>query len=477
MAKTYKTPGVYIKEISEYPTSVVPVETAIPVFIGYTEKADLDGTPIQTSIIDTLPIAEAKRINSLLEYERYFGKAPLETFTVTIKETYKNGTNELKKRVLNVLPNAPSIHTLYYHMRLYFANGGGPCYIISVGNITSTVITTANLLAGLKMAQQYDEPTLLVIPQADKLSTSAEAATVYKSALVQAGTMKDRFVIMDCHNEDIPAFKQEIGTTFLKYGAVYYPFLHTSINYLYDLNVSEKINLILKQDFSETGTFTTVDNTTLNYGLLNFELQSLIESEIKKLYITLPPSATVAGVYVKVDKDRGVWKAPANVSLNSVLGTSIHINADKQAGLNVDKLTGKSINVIKSFAGKGILIWGSRTLAGNDNEWRYVPVRRFFNMIEESSIKALKSFVFEPNDVKTWQRVQHLLEDFLITLWKQGALQGTKTAHAFYVSIGLNKTMTTLDILEGRMIVEIGMAVVRPAEFIIFRIQQKMEKK
>jgi phage tail sheath protein FI len=155
----------------------------------------------------------------------------------------------------------------------------------------------------------------------------------------------------------------------------------------------------------------------------------------------------------------------------------IAIDNATQDYLTIDVNAGKSINVIRAFTGKGTLIWGARTLAGNDNEWRYIPVRRLFNMVEESSKKAVEAFVFEPNDANTWVKVQGMLENFLTTLWRRGALQGAKPEHAFYVAVSLGKTMTALDILQGRMIVEIGMAVVRPAEFINLRFMQKMAER
>lgn len=195
---------------------------------------------------------------------------------------------------------------------------------------------------------------------------------------------------------------------------------------------------------------------------------------VKRELSKVPPCGAVAGVYARVDNARGVWKAPANESLNNVTGPAFAVSAEEQAGMNVDPTAGKSVNIIRSFIGKGTLIWGARTLAGNDNEWRYVNVRRFFNMVEESSKKATEQFVFEPNDANTWVKVQGMIENFLTTLWRQGALQGAKPEHAFYVAVGLGKTMTALDILEGRLIVEIGMAVVRPAEFIILRFSHKM---
>jgi phage tail sheath protein FI len=132
------------------------------------------------------------------------------------------------------------------------------------------------------------------------------------------------------------------------------------------------------------------------------------------------------------------------------------------------------VNAIRPSKGQGALIWGARTLAGNDKEWRYVNVRRLFIFVAESVKKATMQFVFEPNDANSWIKVQGMIENFLTTLWRMGALQGVKPEHAFYVSVGLGKTMTPLDILEARMIVEIGMAAVRPAEFIILRFSQKL---
>ncbi|KAA5548462.1 phage tail sheath family protein [Adhaeribacter rhizoryzae] len=188
----------------------------------------------------------------------------------------------------------------------------------------------------------------------------------------------------------------------------------------------------------------------------------------------LPPSGAVSGLYARVDNTKFVWKAPANESLINVIAPSVKLELTQNDELNVDVNFGKSINVIRAFVGKGTLVWGARTLAGNDNEWRYVSVRRFFNMVEESCRKATKQFVFESNDANTWVKVQAMIENFLTTLWRQGALQGAVTDHAFYVAVGLGKTMTPLDILEGRMIVEIGLAVVRPAEFIVLRFSHKM---
>ncbi len=152
------------------------------------------------------------------------------------------------------------------------------------------------------------------------------------------------------------------------------------------------------------------------------------------------------------------------------------VTHEEQAGLNIDATSGKSINAIRYFSGKGNIVWGARTLAGNDNEWRYVPVRRLYIFIEESVKKATEFVVFEPNDANTWLRVKTMIENFLSSLWRDGALAGAKPEDAFFVKVGLGQTMTALDILEGRMNIEIGLAAVRPAEFIILKFSHKLQE-
>jgi len=191
---------------------------------------------------------------------------------------------------------------------------------------------------------------------------------------------------------------------------------------------------------------------------------------------TLPPSGAIAGIYASVDRDRGVWKAPANVTINSVSDVSETIDDSDQESLNVDTNAGKSVNAIRPFYGKGIMVWGARTLAGNDNEWRYVPVRRLFSFVEESCKKSTAWCVFEPNDANTWARIRSQIDNFLNNMWKRGALAGAKPEHAYYVNCGIGITMSAQDILEGRLIVEIAMAAVRPAEFVILKFSHKLQQ-
>ena len=192
--------------------------------------------------------------------------------------------------------------------------------------------------------------------------------------------------------------------------------------------------LLAKGDYSFTQLTKIKDK---NNALYNLILDKTVNSGV-----VLPPSSLIAGIYADVDNSRGVWKAPANVNVASVVQPTLLVSSEFQQDLNVDTLAGKSVNAIRAFLGKGTLVWGARTLAGNDNEWRYVNVRRFFNFVEESVKKATERFVFEPNDANTWVRVQAMIENFLTVLWRQGALQGVKPEHAFYVAVGLGKTMT-----------------------------------
>lgn len=462
---TYKTPGVYVEEISTLPASVAQVETAIPAFIGYTERASKKG--------ETLTL-KPTRIKSLPEYEELFGGAQEET-TLTVSITDQGGN----RTVVANEPSAGSKYLMWYSMKMYFANGGGPCYIVSVsGYKQDGAVSKTDLSSGLTKLETEDEPTLIVFPDATGVSQVASFYTLYSEALSQCNKLQDRFTIIDTYNQGDTApatLRSTLSSDYLKYGAAYYPYLKTILNFEYDDTEVAMVHTVIADDDSESeGALHDAKLDTLKGS--NDALYNQIKAELGLLSVTLPPSSTMAGVYARVDSDRGVWKAPANVALNSVIKPTRKITNEEQEGLNVDVTAGKSINAIRSFTGKGILVWGARTLAGNDNEWRYVSVRRFYNMVEESVKKATEKVVFEPNDANTWIKSKAQIENFLGNLWRQGALAGAVPEQAFFVNIGLGQTMTSLDILEGRMIIEIGMAVVRPAEFIILRFSHKMQE-
>lgn len=650
-----KTPGVYVDEVSKFPPSIAPVETAIPAFIGYTEKAEK-----QSEDLYNVPT----KIGSIAEYIEYFGEgAPPEVTRVTLDDY-----NNFQSAELN------NVYYMYDSLRQFYANGGGDCYIVSIGTYRDLVNTPAQLTEiqnGIKALEKVDEPTILVFPDNSLLTNGTDFYTVYNDALAQCGSLMDRVGLFhvkedDPHGSD---FRSGIGLSDLKYGAVYSPWL--KVNYpkavtyrdfqnvihigttscrlatlATDVNIKDliteyeqviedvqKINnntvalaspestlrehftalVIAYQEDKTHGNFATILNSlfevarkvdilvgttagaVVNASIItsltnlisstlkndffslirydkeleanvtgyvkqydtspptagvwstifvadspdnlddpdvphasnvlegstfahdwekmdqfltllrplfddinkawlgsvaglaetkekgkhdslrsNFPLYKTILTGIQNASTSMPPSGAVAGRYAYVDRTRGVWKAPANVSLNEVSGPTEKFTATELDALNINVDSGKSVNAIRFFTGKGTLIFGARTLAGNDNEWRYINVRRFFNFVEESCKKATEQFVFEPNDANTWIKVQAMIENFLTVLWRQGALQGTKPAEAFYCAVGLGKTMTYQDILNGYMIIEIGMAAVRPAEFIILQFSHKM---
>ncbi len=190
-------------------------------------------------------------------------------------------------------------------------------------------------------------------------------------------------------------------------------------------------------------------------------------NELVQAYMKqIPAQGAVAGIYCKNDRDRGVWKSPANIAVQGIIKPMVEVSNAEQDLLNEDADTGKSINVIRTFTGKGPLIWGARTLAGGSNEWRYISVRRFFSYAEESILKAMNPFVFEPNNARTWVKIKAMVTSFLVEQWKAGALVGASLEEAFFVRVGKDTTSDT-EILEGKINVQIGMAVARPAEFII----------
>lgn len=452
----YKTPGVYVEELPGFPPVVTSVETAVPAFIGYTAQVEKD----EEGKLLIRPVL----IRSLLEFEQRFGGADL---------IHSEGIDVVTKADVAVSLRRMPVFLMYESVRLYFENGGGKCYIIAVGDYSSECIELAALQNGLNIVKQQDDITLLNFPDALSLPEAAVYYSLCNEALGQCATLRSRLLIMDVYREaadwqdDILSLRTSLtsDTDLLRFGVVYFPALTAAVK----LNYAEE-DLLLHFGDGTTNTLAEIKNTDASlYDQLVIALQNTTA--------VLPASPAVCGVYSQVDDSRGVWKAPANINIIGVAGPSVSITSAQQEDLNVDLAGGKSVNVIRSFEGRGnAVIWGARTLAGNDNEWRYVPVRRFFNMVEQSVRHSTEWAVFEPNDANTWMKIRAQLENYLVALWRQGALQGNKPEQAFFVRTGLNETMTAIDIQEGRLTIEIGLAVVRPAEFVIFRLSRTMQE-
>jgi phage tail sheath protein FI len=179
----------------------------------------------------------------------------------------------------------------------------------------------------------------------------------------------------------------------------------------------------------------------------------------------IPPGGHIAGVYARSDSERGVHKAPANEVLRGAVDLQINLTKGEQ-----DVLNPRGVNCIRTFVGRGIRIWGARTCS-TDTSWKYVNVRRLFIFLEKSIERGTQWVVFEPNDEKLWARVKQTINQFLTTVWRSGALMGSTQDEAFFVRCD-RTTMTQDDIDNGRLIIMVGIAPVKPAEFVIFRIAQ-----
>ncbi len=479
----YRSPGVYVEELSLLPPSIAEVESAVPAFVGYTQMAKLLAND---DLLNT-----PTRIGSFGDYIQYFGGADMEVaadFKIDVTE-YKTGTTTTGYAVV-VTPNTATLskHNLYYAVKHFYANGGGSCYITSVGKYDITTVEKADLLRGLEMVGKEDTPTLLVVPEAVKLASINDFNEVNQAMLSQASSMKDRFALMDTYQTtspktsssvvaDVTASITAIPTdgSIRRYGAMYYPFFETTYNYTTTLDTLIVTTHSVVID-GAAGVDGDKDGTTLgSFKGTASALYAAIKTEFEKHHVILPPSAAMAGIITRTDNERGYWKAPANTGVLNVVKPVVSVARAEHDLLNINSDTGKSVNAILSMPGYGTVVMGARTLDGNDNEWKYINVRRFFSIVEESVKKSTNWVIFEPNTASTWTKVQAMIENYLFTKWRDGALAGAKPEQAFFVRVGLGKTMNSADILEGRMIVEIGMAVARPAEFIILRFEQMLQ--
>ncbi|HAD15262.1 MAG TPA: phage tail protein [Saprospirales bacterium] len=510
MAQPIQTPGVYIAEQNAFPNSVVPVPTAVPAFIGYTEKAARNQQSL--TIVPT-------RSSSLGEYQTLFGAGP--------ETRYELSASGDKAKPFALNTQTETRFLLYYSMKLFFANGGSDCFIVSIGDYHQMPGLAdfdgayeengKSQLKGIAALETVPEPSLLVIPDAVLLGPE-DCAAVQRLMLAHCAKMASRFAILDVYMDEndqnqpdtvqiVQDFRNRIGTDHLAWGAAYYPWLHTSVTVgedvlfrhvargswesLIQLLLAETDEAALKgldkkradtirteiKKIRDAGTedATGKQDKALHQTLLAVSpLYQTIMAAIREKLSFLPPSAAIAGVYCMVDNQMGVFKAPANISINLATHPAVNITNEAQEDLNVP-LNGKAVNAIRFFPGMGVLIWGARTLDGNSPDWRYVSVRRTLIYIEQSIKYALEPYVFEPNDSNTWTTVQALISNFLTNFWMQGGLTGAKPNDAFNVAIGLGTTMTANDIQDGIMRVQVMVAATRPAEFILFTLTQKMQ--
>ncbi|MBO4829729.1 MAG: phage tail sheath family protein [Fibrobacter sp.] len=587
MPTAYKTPGVYLVEKDAFPGSVVEVATAVPAFIGYTEK-----TEYNTNSLINKPV----RITSFAEYLSIFGGAP------SVRYTYKKDNSNDAKAVLSAKP----AFRLYDSMRIFFQNGGTTCYICSVGGYTVekekpdptdntkkiTVIENNEidqevLCKGITPFEKEQEPTLMIIPDAVSLADASLCANVHTALLTHCNKMQNRFTILDVfegfternlEKDCVADFREKVGTMYLNYGASYYPWVKTNVvssnevsfaiiepekddkgqvtgtpykqladdlkisvlpdltdddykdlvaanleNFpadLFPINIEKDFDAVKKtldkvvvpdakpddpDDVKNKEKIKAQLNNLCSYLQKNKDLIKIFQrlssfdmtnddpmdlhnqlmavcpayvemvSQMLDELNLMAPSAAMAGVYARVDNSNGVWKAPANVSINGVVSTAVNMTNEEQEDLNVP-LNGKAVNAIRYFIGDGIKVWGARTLNGNSLDWRYINVRRTIIMLEESIKQACKAYVFENNTATTWLTMKNMIDNFLNGIWRRGGLAGQTPEDAYEVHVGLGDTMTADDILEGYLRITVKVALIRPAEFIELTFQQLQQK-
>ncbi|MDQ3855480.1 MAG: phage tail sheath subtilisin-like domain-containing protein [Chloroflexota bacterium] len=404
----YLSPGVYVEEVPSTARPIAGVGTSTAGFVGVV--ADDVTMPPQPGQFDTAgnPV-------------RYGVAAAGEPQLVTNWEEFKRSFGDVQPGNL-VLANA-----IYG----FFNNGGTRCW---VARVTSLLVDTAadpdvdrvvNALVGF---EAIDEIAVVAVPMASDIGAGNAAANRGRRVAIRGAVlddcerMQDRFAILD-GEETVPgnltpaaihpnAANNAMGRT-SSYGAVYFPWI----------------------DVSGAGDY-------------------------------MPPSGHIAGIYARVDGERGVHKAPANVAVRGALGLRYRVSKPQQDGLNPD-----GINVIRQFDGNAV-VWGARTIGGDDNaDFKYVNVRRLFLFLRESIDEGTQWVVFEPNPPALWATITRIVTAFLTNVWRDGALFGNTAAEAFYVKCDAETNPPEVRDL-GQVVTEIGVAVVRPAEFVIFRISQ-----
>jgi phage tail sheath protein FI len=342
-----------------------------------------------------------------------FTVAALNTATlVTNFEQFKNNFGDFQRG------NKIFAHAVYG----FFLNGGTRCWVIRVSDLTNATEVKNALLQLAKI----DEIAIVAAP-------GALQEDVQETLIDYCEDLKDRFAILDGQSTTtITATAIQGNTKDSNYAALYFP--HIKV----------------------------VDQTLIPITGEPIEKWKTKAGE----RLTVPPSGHIAGIYARVDETRGVHKAPANEVVRGALELEYLVSHNEQKGLNPD-----GINVIRGFDGN-LRVWGARTLGGDDNgEFKYINVRRLFNFLRESIDEGTQFVVFEPNAKPLWQKIIRSVTAFLTNVWRDGALFGDTPEQAFFVKC--DETTNPPEVRDlGQVVTEIGVAVVKPAEFVIFRISQ-----
>ena len=313
----------------------------------------------------------------------------------------------------------------------FFQNGGSRCYVVNVG-AGNGIAGGSGKPAGLDLLGQIDEIAIVAAP-------GYTDAVSYEAVISHCEKMRDRVGILDAP-ANVPNINQLTKVGVAKSG-----------------KEGEKSNASggLRPRQSDGG-----------YAAVYFPWLIMRDPLGDNALVNVPPSGHMAGIWARTDATRGVHKAPANEPIRGALNLTYSLTRAEQGELNPN-----GVNCIRFFANEGIRVWGARTIANGSSEWRYLNVRRLFNMVEESIANSTRWIVFEPNDRPLWKAIRRDIGAFLTRLWRDGALMGNTPEEAFFVKCD-DETNTSENIDAGVVTALIGISPVKPAEFIVFRISQ-----
>lgn len=407
----YLSPGVYVEEVPSAVKPIAGVGTSTAGFIGLVSDAV------------TMPFRPGRPLDptSIVAADRYALAPAGQAQLITSWVEFLNAFGDVQAGN-TILANA---------VYGFFNNGGTRCWVTRVTSlIEDTTVTPAvdQVEQALAEFEAIDEIAIVAVPVPTNVGAANDAANLARRVAIRGmvlnhcENLQDRFAVLDGEETVEGALVPQgiypnaggtaMGATSL-YGAVYFPWIDTS-------------------------------------GTGNF----------------VPPSGHMAGIYARVDGERGVHKAPANVTVRGALDVKYRVSKAQQDGLNP-----QGVNVIRQFNGN-ITVWGARTIGGDANaDFKYVNVRRLFNFMRESIDEGTQWVVFEPNTPELWAKITRNVSAFLTNVWRAGALFGTTPQEAFYVKCDADTNPPEVRDL-GQVVTEIGVAVVKPAEFVIFRISQ-----
>ncbi len=369
----------------------------------------------------------------------FVGVAPDAAKRLNEPQWFDNWTQFTKEFAAPGSASTPLSHAVFG----FFQNGGGRCCVVNVG-AEGSIVGGGQERAGLEVLEQSDEIAIVAAPgYTDPVS--------YDALLSHCEKMKDRVAILDAP----PQVSKIDALTKVATAPRESKKPRGGSEEAKSPGAAELEADAVRPRQSDGG-----------WGAFYFPQITVRDPLSPNDLVDVPPSGHIAGVYARSDATRGVHKAPANEAVRGALNVTYRVTREEQATLNPN-----GVNCIRLFPGEGIRVYGARTLAESSSEWRYLNVRRLFNMVEESIARSTRWVVFEPNDRPLWKAIRRDVSAFLTIIWRQGALMGRTPEEAFFVQC--DEETNPPDVIDAGMVVTVvGIAPVKPAEFVIFRIGQ-----